>query len=171
MRTRTKVIVASIIYICIGTLQANAQTAPVAPAAQFGNDGAALGLTEKRLMKDLVDTNIPEFVAYVDKACGVKLKVEVDWNSFGKDEAGLRAFNMNALEHVSGALDEVCKDDLGKTAIKKTLSTYQIKNVKPEEKKVKLENTVLSLDAGFGSEWSAGAVSQADIKELIESKL
>ena len=143
----------------------------VSAEAQFGNDGASLGLNEKRLMKELVDTNIPEFIASVEKECGVKLKVDVDWNSFVKDEAGLRAFNLDGLEKVSGALGEICSDELGKESIKKALNTYQVKNVKAESKKASFDKGILTLEAGFGAEWSAGAVPQSDIKELIESKL
>lgn len=139
--------------------------------AQVGNDGSELALNEKRLMKELTDTNIPEFVAHVEKQCGAKLKVEVDWNSFKGDETGLRAFNLDALEKVSSALDQICSDALGKEGVSKKLNAYQIRNVKPDQKKVAFESGILSMDAGFGAEWGAGAIDGTAIKELLEGKL
>lgn len=131
-----------------------------------------MGLEEKRLVKELQDENVPAFEAALKNLSGASIKLEIDWPSLAEDEKALRAFDFDGLQRVQTAIEAICRDEIGKKALKTGLKKYKVKNITdPQKKKLSFEGGVLKIEAAFGADWSEGVFTEAEIQELMEDKL
>ena len=88
-----------------------------------------MGLNERRKMKELQDTTIPERTKEIAEICGVAVPYEVDWNSFAEDMQALNFVDNIACHRLNMALRSLCIDDMGKQAVREGLKLVRIKNV------------------------------------------
>lgn len=129
-----------------------------------------MGLQEKRLMQEIKDTSIPKFKAAVAQLCGAQLEVEVDWDSFSDANEALRTFDYDALDRLRMALQDICRDDLGKTELGKSFKKYQIKHLPTADgKKLSYADGVLTLQAAFAVD--EGSFDNSEMREAIEKGL
>jgi hypothetical protein len=130
---------------------------------------AFAGLEEKRMQQDYTKTKIPEAVARVKEVCGADIKIEVDWGSF-KEKAAFESFEY-ALTQSVGALEEVCKDDIGKEAVKKDVKKIAIKNVTDaKDVKTSFKGGTVNVHFNF-KEGASGTTGWTEIQKVIEEAL
>jgi len=127
-----------------------------------------MGLEEKRKLKELQD-KLPALQSKIDGVAGTPVPVEVDWASFGSDGAALNSFENSVFNPLGEALKAICKDDIGKTAVKESLKKVVVKHSAERNKlSATMSGGVLTLEENFGS---GGYVNSTKIKSAIESGL
>lgn len=125
-----------------------------------------MGLNEKRKIKELQDTTLPERTAELNEITGGNIAYDIDWDSFEEFEA------LNFLDNISChrtnmALRVICSDDLGKEAVQESLKTIRLKNVKAvEEKSLKFGGGILEMHCAYAQGLS-GAFSDNEIREEL----
>jgi hypothetical protein len=133
-----------------------------------------MGLQEKRLLKQVLEEQRPQTKAEIKEICGAEIPVEIDQDSFMNDQyakgclEGVKGYGMDmAVE----ALKLVCKDDMGKDAVKEGLKKVLFRNL-PNEKQMDLttymKEGVVTVEAHWGG---AGYVSSGQIQDVIEGGL
>ena len=77
-----------------------------------------MGLAEQRKIKEVQDQTIPKVQKQIEQACSKGLLIDLDWDSFTKDPESLGWLGTTSgLYPIADALEAICTDDLGKTAI------------------------------------------------------
>src|SRR6185369_9655641 len=89
-----------------------------------------MGLNERRKIKELQDTTLPERVKEIEEICGKPIKYEVDWESLADDAEGLNFLDNLSCHRLNMALRAICIDELGKDAVAQGLQLIRLKNVK-----------------------------------------
>ncbi len=92
-----------------------------------------MGLAEKRKIKELQDSTLPEREAEIAEICGVAIPYEVDWDSFADDLEGLTFMDNLSCHRLNMALRVICADDLGREAVAETLKVVRLKNVAKDD--------------------------------------
>lgn len=87
-------------------------------------------LDERRKVKELKETTLPERVKEIEEICGAPIPYEVDWESFDGDLEGLNFMDNISCHRLNMALRVICQDDLGKEAIRDTVKLVKLKNVR-----------------------------------------
>ncbi|MBS0660492.1 MAG: hypothetical protein JSR82_19905 [Verrucomicrobia bacterium] len=130
-----------------------------------------MGLTEKRKIKELQETVLPDRVKEIAEICGQGIPYEVDWEGFANDAAGLNFVDNVSCHRVNMALRVICQDDLGREAIREALRSIRLTNV-PDvgAKKLTFDHGVLHLQCAYAQGLS-GAFSDGEIREALMSKL
>jgi hypothetical protein len=93
-----------------------------------------MGLTEKRLAKEIQDNDLPTFVSAVQQVTGFEPKVEIDWDSFtAYDSYPLTRLRDDLLPEILTAIQNICVDDMGKEALKAAMTTIRLENTDDRE--------------------------------------
>lgn len=130
-----------------------------------------MGLTEKRKIKELQDTVLPDRVNEIAEICGQGIPYEVDWEGFANDAAGLNFVDNVSCHRLNMALRVICQDDLGREAVRESLRSIRLTNVQSvDAKKMTFEGGVLHLQCAYAQGLS-GAFSDGEIRELLLSQL
>lgn len=90
-----------------------------------------MGLAERRAVKEFQETKLPGLKRAIDEAAGFGLDVEVNWEQLAKEEyAHLygECFEKVYFKPVIEAFREVCKDSMGKDALKAGLKKIMFCN-------------------------------------------
>lgn len=88
-----------------------------------------MGLTERRKIKELQETTLPERVREIEEICGQAIQYEVDWDSFGNDFQALNFLDNLSCHRLNMALRSICTDDMGKEAVREGVRLVRLKNV------------------------------------------
>lgn len=99
-----------------------------------------MGLAEKRKIKELQETTLPEREAEIAEICGVAIPYEVDWDSFADDLQGLTFLDNLSCHRLNMALRVICTDDLGREAVAETVRVIRLKNVARDDMRLALED-------------------------------
>jgi len=91
-----------------------------------------MGLEEKRKIKELQDTVLPDRLKELVEITGSPVQYEIDWDSFANDAEALRFLDNLSCHRVNMALRVICSDELGKEAVAESLKVIRLKNV-PEK--------------------------------------
>ena len=111
-----------------------------------------MGLAERRAVKEFQDNQFPGYKNALDQAAGFEVKLDIDWDSFMKDDQshlmheGLRKVFFVPLEE---ALKAITIDDMGKQALKDGLKRIVMKNSSDHyspSSAFKFEQGVLTMD-------------------------
>src|SRR5690242_15943243 len=89
-----------------------------------------MGLQERRKIKELQETTLPEREKEIEEICGQVIPYDVDWESFADDLEGLNFIDNISCHRLNMALRTICIDDLGKEAVRDGLKQVKLKNVK-----------------------------------------
>jgi hypothetical protein len=104
-----------------------------------------MGLEERRKMKELQETVLPGRVKEIEQICGKPIAYEVDWDSFDTFNA-LNFLDNTSCHRLNMALRVICKDDMGKEAVREGLKLIKLKNVKDKAAmKLTFEGGVLEM--------------------------
>jgi hypothetical protein len=130
-----------------------------------------MGLNERRKIKELQDTTLPERVKEIEEICGKQIPYEVDWDSLADDAEGLNFLDNISCHRLNMALRTICVDDMGKEAVRDSLSLVKLKNVKEKsEMKISFDAGVLEMHCAYALR-TDGMYSDNEIREVLMSKL
>jgi hypothetical protein len=131
-----------------------------------------MGLTEKRLAKEIQDNDLPTFISAVQQAAGFELKVEIDWDSFTVyDTYPLTRLRDDLLPEILTTVQNICIDDMGKDALKAAMTTIRLENTDDSEQvKLQFADKVLyqkaQLAGSVYSRYNADNMTELLLKSL-----
>ena len=130
-----------------------------------------MGLNERRMMKELQDKTFPERVKEIEEICGTAIPYEVDWDSMADDAEALRFIDNLSCHRLNMALRVICSDAIGKEAVRDTLKTIKLKNVKETgDMKMEFAGGVLEMHCAY-AQGTSGMFRDDDIRKLLEKNL
>jgi len=130
-----------------------------------------MGLAERRKMKELGETTLPERTKEIQEICGAAIPYEVDWDSFNDDLEALNFMDNISCHRLNMALRVICQDDMGKEAVRDTVKKVRLKNVKtPAEMSMTLDGGVLEMHCAYALR-TEGMFSDGAIRELLMKHL
>jgi hypothetical protein len=131
----------------------------------------AMGLNERRKVKELQDTVLPGRVKEIQEICGKGISYDVDWSSIQDDAEALNFLDKISCHRRNMALRMICIGEMGKEAVREGLKSVKLKNVKdPAAKKLSFDAGVLEMQCAYAQGLS-GAFSDGEIRELLTKKL
>ena len=111
-----------------------------------------MGMNERRKIKELQDITFPARVEDIKEICGAAI-----------DNLSCHRLNM--------ALRGICRDDLGKAAVRDGLKLIKLKNVKDKAAmKMTMQSGTLEMHCADALK-SDGMFSDSEIQKLLEEKL
>lgn len=130
-----------------------------------------MGLNERRKIKELQDTTLPGRVKEIEEICGKAIPYEVEWESLADDAEGLNFLDNISCHRLNMALRVICRDDMGKEAVRDGLKLIKLKNVKDKAAmKITFDGGVLEMHCAYGLR-ADGMFSDNAIRELLVAKL
>ncbi|MGC4045691.1 MAG: hypothetical protein QM758_18015 [Armatimonas sp.] len=130
-----------------------------------------MGLVERRKIKELQDTTLPERVKEIEEICGKPIPYEVDWASLEDDLQGLNFLDNLSCHRLNMALRTICIDDMGKEAVRDSLNLIKLKNVPtPADMLMTFDGGVLEMHCAY-AQGTSGMHSDNDIRKLLLDKL
>jgi len=96
-------------------------------------EGIAMGLAERRAVKEFQDKAYPGLKKQVDKAAGFSVPIEVKWDSLaseGQSHLYADSYPKVFFEPLVKAFTRIAVDDMGKKALKEGLKEVRIANTK-----------------------------------------
>jgi len=130
-----------------------------------------MGLNERRKIKELQETTLPERVKEIEEICGKAVSYEVDWDSLADDAESLNFLDNISCHRLNMALRTICVDDMGKEAVRDGLSSIKLKNVKDKSQmKISFDDGVLEMHCAYALR-TDGMYSDNEIREVLMSKL
>jgi hypothetical protein len=130
-----------------------------------------MGLAEKRKIKELQDTTLPERVREIEEICGAPIPYDVDWDSFADDLEGLNFMDNLSCHRLNMALRVICADDLGKEAVRETVKKVRLRNVKDKSGMgLAFADGVLEMRCAYALR-TDGMFSDNEIRAFLMTKL
>ena len=130
-----------------------------------------MGLAEKRKIKELTETVLPEREKELLEITGGAIRYEVDWASLENDAEGLNFLDNLSCHRLNMALRVICSDDMGKQAVRDGLKLVKLKNVKdPAAMTMTFDGGVLEMSCAYAL-GASGMHRDDAIRQLLESKL
>jgi hypothetical protein len=130
-----------------------------------------MGLNERRKIKELQDTTLPERVKEIEEICGKGIPYEVDWDSLADDAEGLNFLDNISCHRLNMALRTICVDEMGKEAVRDSLKVIKLKNVKDKaQMKISFDDGVLEMHCAYALR-TDGMYSDNEIRGVLMSKL
>jgi hypothetical protein len=130
-----------------------------------------MGLNESRKMKELRETTLPARMKEIEEICGAPIPYDVDWQSLSNDLEGLNFLDNLSCHRVNMALRVICQDDMGKEAVRSSLKTIRLKNVKSKnDMKLTFEGGVLEMHCAYALR-TDGMFSDGDIRAKMMERL
>ena len=131
----------------------------------------AMGLNERRKIKELQDVTFPGRVKEIEEICGKAIPYEVDWDSLADDAEALNFIDNISCHRLNMALRVICQDDMGKEAVRDGLKLIKLKNVKDKgAMKMTFDNGVLEMHCAYALR-TDGMFSDNEIRNLLTQKL
>jgi hypothetical protein len=130
-----------------------------------------MGLNERRKMKELQDETFPGRVKEIEEICGAPIPYDVDWDSMANDMEALNFIDNISCHRLNMALRTICRDDLGKGAVRDGLKQIKLKNV-PDKSAMKLDfkDGILEMHCAYALR-TDGMFSDSQIREILEKSL
>jgi len=133
-------------------------------------EATSMGLEERRKIKELQDVTFPERVHEIEEICGKSIPYDVDWTSFADDMEGLKFLDNISCHRLNMALRTICIDDMGREAVRETLTQIKLKNVKSrDEMKLSFEGGVLEMHCAYALR-TDGMYSDREICQALMQK-
>src|SRR5438067_8303625 len=131
-----------------------------------------MGLNERRKIKELQDTTLPERTAELAEICGGgSIAYEVDWDSFADDLEALNFLDNLSCHRTNMALRVICSDDLGKEAVQEQLKVIRLKNVKDKaDMRCEFADGTLDMRCAY-ARGADGMFSDNHIREVLMAGL
>ena len=126
-----------------------------------------MGLNEKRKIKELQETTIPERTKELAEICGCTIPYEVDWDSLADDLEALNFLDNLSCHRTNMAFRVICADDLGKEAVQEGVKQIKLKNVKTkQEMQISFTGGVLEMHCAYALR-TDGMFSDNEIRNLV----
>jgi hypothetical protein len=126
-----------------------------------------MGLQERRKIRDLQVTILPERSREIAKICGQSIPYEVDWASLENDVDALNYLDNLSCHRVSMALRAICMGDRGREAVRGNLKLVRLRNV-PDASQLHIHfsNGVLEMHCAYAQRMS-GMHSDDTIRAVL----
>jgi len=111
-----------------------------------------MGLAERRVQKDFQDNHFPKLKKEVDAAAHLTIPLEVKWDTLapeGQSHLFVDSWTKVYFQPLVAALKNVCRDDMGREAVKEKLKKVVMQNTQENysaSRWAAFENGVLTLD-------------------------
>ena len=126
-----------------------------------------MGLNERRKIKELQETTLPDRVREIEEICGKAIPYEVDWESLADDAEGLNFLDNLSCHRLNMALRTICLDDMGKQAVRDGLRLVRLKNVKDKASmRISFKDGVLEMSCAYALR-TDGMYGDGEIRELL----
>jgi hypothetical protein len=126
-----------------------------------------MGLAERRKIKELIDTTIPEREKELLEITGSPIRYEIDWDSLANDAEGLNFLDNISCHRLNMALRVICSDELGREAVKDGLKLVRLANVAtPAEMSIAFANGVLDMRCAYAKR-TDGMYSDGQIRDVL----
>jgi hypothetical protein len=126
-----------------------------------------MGLAERRKIKELQDTVIPDREKEIVEICGAAIPYDIDWESLADDPAALNFIDNLSCHRLNMALRVICMDDMGKEAVRDGLKKVRLKNVKDKASmQIKFADKVLEMHCAYAMQ-TDGMYSDNEIREVL----
>jgi hypothetical protein len=130
-----------------------------------------MGLSERRKIEELKTNVFPGRVNDIEEICGSPVPYEVDWDSFADDEGALGYLDNIACHRINMALRVICRDNLGKEAVRAGLKLIKLKNVRDKPTMtLSFSDGVLEMRYAFAL-GTSGMLGDGDIRDALENGL
>lgn len=138
-----------------------------------------MGLEEKRRLAAIRENHIPRFASEMKTACGFDLPFEINVATFPENKTILDCYDYYFESYGPGLVitvfKDLCKDNLGKDAVKEKIKKVIFENTAktPEDKggkEVKIENGTLFVRESFYG-YSDILFGETDLRQAIEAML
>ncbi len=131
-----------------------------------------MGLNERRKIKELQETTFPERTAELAEICGGgRITYEVNWDSFADDLEGLNFLDNLSCHRTNMALRVICRDDMGKEAVRDGLKLIKLNNVKTKpEMQISFAEGILEMHCAYALR-TDGMFSDTEIRTVLEKGL
>jgi hypothetical protein len=130
-----------------------------------------MGLNERRKIKELQETTLPERVKEIEEICGKAIPYEVDWDSLAEDAEGLNFLDNISCHRLNMALRTICCDEMGREAVSEGLKRIRLKNVKDKsDMSISFDGGVLEMHCAYAQR-TEGMYSDGQIREVLMAKL
>ena len=130
-----------------------------------------MGLNERRKIKELQETTLPERVREIEEICGKAISYEVDWDSIADDAEGLNFLDNLSCHRLNMALRVICIDDMGKEAVSQGLKLIRLKNVTDKaDMQITFQDGVLEMWCAYAMR-TDGMFSDGEIRDLLLKNL
>jgi len=132
-----------------------------------------MGLAERREVKKHQEETVPTLEQELEEICGVRIPYEVDWDSFARDGASLGwVGTTSGFQNINDGLREVCRDDLGKEAVRESIKRIAIENIPDKaENKIEVADEALTVHWAWGKGDDAFSFSYTRVREAVENAL
>jgi len=128
-----------------------------------------MGLEEKRAIKAAEDGWIKVRQAEVAELCGASIPYAFDWPSF--DLKSIQWLEHNGPHQVNVALRQICRDELGREAVRAAVKQIAFGCVaRAEDKRVVLADGLLQIAGNYGLGID-GTVREAEIVAALLPQL
>lgn len=130
-----------------------------------------MGLAEKRLAEEIKTDKLPAFESKLNDKAGYPIKVDIDWASFTAfDSYPLSRLDI-VFDDIEGFVKKICKDDMGKEALKEKMSTIKITNSdKQEDLKMELKDNTFNLHFQLAG-GTFSSYTDSDMASYVEKQL
>ena len=130
-----------------------------------------MGLEERRKIKEYQDRQVPERTAELLEIAGSPIAYDIDWASFADDAEAINYLDNVAFHRINMAMRTLCTDQMAKDAVRDSLKTIRIRNVKEEgDRAMGLAGGVLDMKFSYAKGLS-GACNDMDIYHLLMKSL
>lgn len=126
-----------------------------------------MGLAERRKIKELTDTTIPEREKELLEITGSPIRYEIDWDSLANDAEGLNFLDNLSCHRLNMALRVICSDDLGREAVRDGLKLVKLANVAtPGEMSISFAGGILDMRCAYAKR-TDGMYSDGQIRDIL----
>ncbi len=126
-----------------------------------------MGLAERRKIKELTDTTIPEREKELLEITGSPIRYEIDWDSLANDAEGLNFLDNISCHRLNMALRVICSDELGREAVRDGLKLVKLANVAaPKDMSIAFSGGVLDMRCAYAQR-TEGMYSDGQIREVL----
>jgi hypothetical protein len=131
-----------------------------------------MGLPERRFIQQHTDALLPQVRSELKRACEGDIEVAVEWDGFEADMSALERLPSQCFDRLVAAVGWVCKDELGKAAVRAKIRRVVVRNVPCfSERSLELADGVLTVSGVWAStEWD-GLYHQNEYHKFLESHL
>lgn len=130
-----------------------------------------MGLAERRKIKELQEITFPERVQEIAEICGVAIPYDVDWASLADDAEALNFIDNLSCHRLNMALRVICRDELGKAAVRDGMKVIQLKNVADKAAmRIRFQDGVLEMHCAYALR-TDGMFGDDEIRQVLEQGL
>jgi hypothetical protein len=135
-----------------------------------------MGLAERRAVKEFMDNQLPAAKKAIDDAAGFEVEINADWESLAVPDYShmyTDCFLKVFFQPVEEAFKDICKDNMGKEALKSGLKQVVFKNTNEYSNPsgITFESGVLSIDHKTATNIDDVNDRKTHIIKLLEQKL